>query len=400
MKKKFLLVLLAAATAIGLLAGCGTKTESQNAQKQAALPEKEETKKAADETKDEPKNEQEEESSAWIGVILNGDETESYTLAHIEGIKKAAEAAQIPVEDIIWKERINAKDGCRNTVKELVNSGCRLIVSNSGVYENAMKEAAEKYPEVDFVAVGGEQAAGSGLPNFYDARTCAYEADYVAGVAAGMKLRQLDKEQKLPEKSKDRQDNVKLGYVAAEANCRVRAGINAYFNGVQSVYPDVVMQVEYTGAWSDSDAEATAAGDLIRAGCVILAGNTDLDTMMQIAESANESGKCVYAVGRNINVRKTAKQAALLSVVSDWSVYYTQLFEAELNGTSISKNWVGGYEKNAVRVTAPGKNAAPGTVKKIRKLQNQIRSGKKEVTSFSVRTLDGITEVEKNKTDK
>lgn len=397
MKRKFLLVLLAAFTAVGLLAGCGTKTESENGQKQVQQPKQEETKKTAEEKKEEPQNEQEEDSSAWIGVILSGDETESYTLAHIEGIREAAAAAEIPKEDIIWKERVNAKDGCPDTIKELVKSGCRLIISNSGVYENSMKEAAEKNPDVDFVAVGGEQAAGSGLPNFYDARTCAYEADYVAGAVAGLKLRQLDQEKQLPDKSRDRQGNIKLGYVAAEADSRVRAGINAYFKGVQSVYPKVVMQVEYTGAWSDSDAEATAAGDLIRAGCVILAGNTDLDAMIQTAESANESGKCVYAVGRNTDVRKTAKQSALLSVINVWSVYYTQLFDAELKGTSITKNWVGGYEKNAVRVTAPGKNAAPGTVKKIKKLQDEIRTGKKQITSFSARALDGITEVEKNK---
>ena len=40
--------------------------------------------------------ENEEEQKGWIGVILNGDETEAYTLAHIDGIRAAAENVSLP----------------------------------------------------------------------------------------------------------------------------------------------------------------------------------------------------------------------------------------------------------------------------------------------------------------
>ena len=78
--------------------------------------------------------------------------------------------------------------------------------------------------------------------------------------------------------------------MAAEANDDAHADINAYYLGVKAVCKKVVLQVEYIDAWNNSDAEATAAGDLIRSGCVVLASNTDLDAVMQMAENAKESG--------------------------------------------------------------------------------------------------------------
>ena len=48
---------------------------------------------------------------------------------------------------------------------------------------------------------------------------------------------------------------------------------------------------------------------------MVLASNTDLDAVMQMAENAKESGKCVYAVGRNSDMRQMAGKAALTSVV-------------------------------------------------------------------------------------
>ena len=85
MKKKFLSVLLIVAVLIGMAGVSGTQTESgeQKADKEQKQQENEQTA----ETKVEIPPENEEEQKGWIGVILNGDETEAYTLAHIDGIR-------------------------------------------------------------------------------------------------------------------------------------------------------------------------------------------------------------------------------------------------------------------------------------------------------------------------
>lgn len=210
-----------------------------------------------------------------------------------------------------------------------------------------------------------------------------------------MKVAKLKEKKKIPAKSFDEKKNVKLGYVAAEANDDAHADINAYYLGVKAVCKKVVLQVEYIDAWNNSDAEATAAGDLIRSGCVVLASNTDLDAVMQMAENAKESGKCVYAVGRNSDMRQMAGKAALTSVVSVWSVYYTELFDAKLNGRYMEQNWNGGYAQGAVTISTLGKSASSGTGDRVKKTEEKIKNGKKQIAYFSTCVLDGILESEK-----
>ena len=113
MKKKFLSVLLIVAVLIGMAGVSGTQTESgeQKADKEQKQQENEQTA----ETKVEIPPENEEEQKGWIGVILNGDETEAYTLAHIDGIRAAAENVSLPEQDIIWNThliRVKCK-GCK-----------------------------------------------------------------------------------------------------------------------------------------------------------------------------------------------------------------------------------------------------------------------------------------------
>ena len=128
---------------------------------------------------------------------------------------------------------------------------------------------------------------------------------------------------------------------------------------------------------------------------VVLASNTDLDAVMQMAENAKESGKCVYAVGRNSDMRQMAGKAALTSVVSVWSVYYTELFDAKLNGRYMEQNWNGGYAQGAVTISTLGKSASSGTGDRVKKTEEKIKNGKKQIAYFSTCALDGILESEK-----
>lgn len=399
MKKKFLSVLLIVAVLIGMAGVSGTQTES--GEQKAAKEQKQQENEQTAETKVEIPPENEEEQKGWIGVILNGDETEAYTLAHIDGIRAAAENVSLPEQDIIWKERVGANDGCKSVVKDLIRQGCEIIIANSAIYEEAIKSEAEKNPEVDFVVINDSKTQstvtedGTELTNLYNVHMDTYEASYVAGVTAGMKVAKLKEKKKIPAKSFDEKKNVKLGYVAAEANDDAHADINAYYLGVKAVCKKVVLQVEYIDAWNNSDAEATAAGDLIRSGCVVLASNTDLDAVMQMVENAKESGKCVYAVGRNSDMRQMAGKAALTSVVSVWSVYYTELFDAKLNGRYMEQNWNGGYAQGAVTISTLGKSASSGTGDRVKKTEEKIKNGKKQIAYFSTRALDGILESEK-----
>ncbi|MEI3063483.1 MAG: hypothetical protein V8S99_01530 [Oscillospiraceae bacterium] len=74
----------------------------------------------------------------------------------------------------------------------------------------------------------GDTARADGLANFHNAFTGIYEARYVGGVVAGMKLQQLIDEGKVEDKNKTADGKIKIGYVGAYPYAEVVSGYTAF----------------------------------------------------------------------------------------------------------------------------------------------------------------------------
>lgn len=324
-----------------------------------------------------------------IGVILIGDDTENYTKAHIDGIKAAQTALSIPEENMVWKYNVPETDECTKTAEELVAQGCNLIISNSYGHQDFITLVAQQNPNVDFVAMTGDYAAISGVENLNNAFTCVYESRFVSGVVAGMKIAELVKEDKIPAEGYDADGKVKVGYVGAFPYAEVVSGYTAFFLGIQHVYPDVVMEVNYTNSWFDIEAEAAAAEALMKTGCVMIGQHADSTGAPSAVQKAQDNGAVAYSVGYNVDMLGAAKTAALTSAGNNWSVYYTELFTAVTEGTEIPKNWAKGYAEDAVLITALGESVAEGTAEKVAEVEAAIKDGSLHVFDTSKFTVGG-----------
>ena len=91
-----------------------------------------------------------------VGVILVGDATEGYTKAHIDGIQAAAKKLGLADSQIEWKYSVPETSDCANAAEDLVDKGCKIVISNSYGHQNYMAEVAPKYPDVTFVAMTGD----------------------------------------------------------------------------------------------------------------------------------------------------------------------------------------------------------------------------------------------------
>ncbi len=213
-----------------------------------------------------------------VGAIILGDETEGYSAAHINGIKEAAAELGMSDDQIVWKYKIAEGGVTADAAEDLVGQGCNLIISNSYGHQTYMEEEAEKYPDINFVAMTGDFAAISDLDNFYNAFTAVYQSRYVSGVVAHEGQRPGRVWHADPETQPDSftaDGKVKIGYVGAYNYAEVVSGYTAFFLGVQSVYPDVQMEVMYTNSWFDIDKEGAAAEALIANGAVIIGQHAD-----------------------------------------------------------------------------------------------------------------------------
>ena len=322
-----------------------------------------------------------EDTPVKIGVVLVGDENEGYTFAHIEGIRKAAEACGLTDDNIVWNYNIPENEECYDKCIECVNKGCTLVITNSYSHQTYTGQAAEEHPEVEFVAMTGDQAMKSGLPNYHNAFNMTFESRYVSGIVAGMKLKELMDAGKVTDPY--------IGYVGAFPYAEVVSGYTGFFLGIKSIVPEAHMDVQYTNSWFDIQEEGKAAEALMARGCIIIGQHADSTGAPKAVQTAKDKGEVVYSVGYNIDMLSAAPTAALTSSTNDWSVYYTYLFKTFLAGEKIATDWAKGYDEGAVGITPLGPEVAEGTAEAVAAAEEAIKNGTLHVFDTKTFTVNG-----------
>ena len=321
------------------------------------------------------------DAAVKIGVVLVGDENEGYSYAHIAGIRKAMEACGLTDDNMVWFYSIPENEECYDKCIECVEEGCGLVITNSYSHQTYTQQAASENPEVEFVAMTGDTAMKSGLANFHNAFNYTFESRYVSGIVAGMKLKEMMDAGTVTDPY--------VGYVGAYPYAEVVSGYTGFFLGIKSIVPTVHMDVQYTNSWFDQQEEGKAAEALMGRGCVIIGQHADSTGAPAAVQAAKDSGKNVYSVGYNVDMLKAAPTAALTSSTNDWSVFYTYLFNAFLNGETIKTDWSEGYESGAVAITALGPEVAEGTAEAVAAAEAAIKAGELHVFDTKTFTVGG-----------
>lgn len=287
-----------------------------------------------------------------IGFVHVSDPSDmGYTYNHDLGTWKMAETLGISKDQIINKYNIGEDEGCATAINELIEAGCNIIFATSFGHGDYMTEAAANHPEIQFCHATGSQAADSGLPNYHNYFTSIYEARYIAGVAAGLKLNELIENGTITE------DEAVIGYVAAFYFEEVISGFSAFYLGARSVCPSATMITLKADSWSDPVKEGQIAQSLIDQGAVIISQHSDNPSPATTAEAAG-----VFHCGYNSDMAEAAPKASIISARADWSIYLTYAVSCVLNGEEIATDWCEGYAEGA-NFTSPLNTAvaAPGT---------------------------------------
>ncbi|WP_026508788.1 BMP family ABC transporter substrate-binding protein [Butyrivibrio sp. MC2013] len=367
MKKKLMSLMLVAATSVTMLAGCQSASAPQQEEAQGESATEEQASEGLD------------ASNIKVGVIYIGDENEGYTAAHMQGIDDMQAALGLSDEQVIEKSLIPEDESCADAAEDLVDQGCNVVFATSFGHESFLMQVAGDHPEVEFAHATGYQAAGSGLSNFHNYFDNIYEARYVSGVVAGMKLNEMIADGKITA------DQAKVGYVGAYPYAEVISGFTSFFLGVRSQVPTATMEVQYTNSWADMTAEGEVATQLIADGCVLISQHADTTGAPTACEKAG-----VPCVGYNVDMTAVAPTCALTSASNNWGVYYTYAVQAVLNGEVMPADWTAGFADGAVAITDLNQNAiAEGTEDVVKETIEAISSGKLNVFDTSTFTVDG-----------
>ena len=321
-----------------------------------------------------------------VGIIYIGDEQEGYTYAHMLGIEGMKENLGLSDDQVIEVFNIPEDETCAEKAMDLADQGCQIVFANSFGHEDYLIEAAEQYPEVEFCHATGYQAASSGLENMHNYFTSVYESRYVSGVVAGMKLAEMEANGEFTDANFDEDGNVKIGYVGAYSYAEVISGYTAFFLGVRSEFPNVSMEVKYTGSWADQALEKETADALIADGCALISQHADTTGAATACEAAG-----VYQVGYNVGMLDVAPNYHLTSASIKWAPYYTYAAQCIIDGEAIDTDWCQGYSDGAVWITELGGSVAEGTQEKVDATWNAITEGLLHVFDTSAWTVGGET---------
>ena len=320
-----------------------------------------------------------------VGMVCIGDETQAYDQNFYRAADSAKEELAKEGINIEWIYTYKHPEG--EPVKEdnetLAEEGCIVVFNNSYGHEPAMLQVAPNYPDVTFVGLTNEASSRDDLDNTINAFPNIYEARYLAGVAAGMKLNQMIDEKKITA------EEARIGYVGAYTFAEVLSGYTAFFLGARSVCPSATMYVNFIGSWGDYKLEEAAATTLIDDyKCVLISQHSDQVSPAVVAEK-----KGVYHIGYNIAMSdaNTAPNASIVSSRIDWTKYFVKVIKAAINGEKQDQDYINhGLKTDEVCLTELNeKIAAPGTAEAIEKARKEIEAGTLHVFDTSTFTVEG-----------
>ncbi len=368
--KKFLAIVLCLLM-VAALAACKTteQPKTEEPQQPAEQPEQGET--AGSETT--------EGLDIKVGFICLHDENSTYDLNFINAAKAACATLGIPEGNYIIKTNIPEGKECYETAADMADSGCKIVFADSFGHEDFMIQAAKEFPDVQFCHATGTKAHTENLPNYHNAFAAIYEGRYLAGIAAGMKLKEMLDEGKITK------DQLKIGYVGAFTYAEVVSGYTSFFLGVRSIVPEVTMDVIFTGSWYDEKAEKESAIKLMDGGCVLISQHAD----SMGAPSACES-RGVPNVSYNGSTVSVGPNTYIVSSRINWEPYYEYAIKAAAAGEAIPADWTGTIETGSVELFELNSAvAAKDTQAAIDAAMAALKAGTLHVFSTDAFTVNG-----------
>ncbi len=309
-----------------------------------------------------------------VGAIYinSKNDTAGYTFAHHNGITTAMKELGLnPETDLVIVDEVpEDKEQVLSAIDTLVGEGADIIFGISFGYIDAMEEAAGEYTDVIFSHATGYKSNATNFNNYFGR---AYQARYLAGIAAGLKSLETG--------------NNNVGYVAAYGTeyAETASGINGFALGVQAVNPDATVYVKNLGAWADEVNESAFAIELIDSyGCGVISQHCDSAQPQIAAEN-----KGVFGCGYNSDMTPDAPKAHLTAAIWNWNVYYRTAMQAAMDCGDASKfvetmgssAYYGGLKEGFVDVSPLSDNCVAGTQEILDEVKALIVSGEWDVFS-------------------
>ena len=287
------------------------------------------------------------------GFIYVGSKSDyGYNQAHAEGAKTLTTMG-IKVRE---EENVPETLDVQKTMESMINlDGASVLFPTSfGYFDPHILKMAEKYPNVIFLHCGGMYTEGKHPKNVGSYFGYIDEAQYVAGIVAGMTTK-----------------TNKLGFVAAKPIPQVLRNINSYTLGAKSVNPKVTLSVIFTGDWSMPVKEAEASNSLIDQGADVLSSHVDSPKV--VIETAERRG--AFSTGYHASQAALAPKGYLTGAEWNWETVYKYYVEKIQKGEPFEHLLRGGFKEGFIKMSAYGPAVSDAAKAKAEEAKKKFMDG-------------------------
>ncbi len=269
-------------------------------------------------------------TAGFIYVGPKGDY--GYNQAHAQG---AAAVATLPGVKIREEENVPETEDVQKTMESMIElDGASVIFPTSfGYFDPHILKVAQKYPKVTFLHCGGLYQEGKHPANVGSYFGYIDEAQYVAGIVAGMTTK-----------------TNKLGFIAAKPIPQVLRNVNSFTLGARSVNPKATTNVVFTGDWSLPVKEAEAANSLADQGVDVL--TMHVDSPKVIVETAEKRG--IFVSGYHADQSTLAPKGYLTGANWNWGKVYSDYVKWIQSGQSYPHLLRGGFKEGFITMSPYG----------------------------------------------
>jgi len=314
-------------------------------------------------------------SKVKVGLICLHDTNSTYDKNFIDSMEEARVALGLSQDQVLVRTGIGEDNACFDTASQMVAAGCNVIFADSFGHEDFMIQAARQFPNVQFHHATGTKAHTEKLANYHNGFASIYEGRYLAGVVAGLKLKDM--------KAKDPSVASKVGYIGAFTYAEVISGYTSWYLGVKSIVEDVTMDVTFTGSWYNETAEKNGALKLKEKGAVLISQHAD---SLGAPTACEQNG--IPNVSYNGSTENSAPKTYLVNSRINWAPYFVKMVESVAGGAAMGYDTTGSRADGSVLLSDLGKKASTSeTADYIKNVKKQLENGSLKVFDTSKFTV-------------
>ena len=244
--------------------------------------------------------------------------------------------------EIVYSEGMFVVDDAAAAIRDYATKGYDLVIAHGSQYGSSLQEIAPDFPNTSFA--WGTTVDTFGQPNIFAYEAASQEGGYVNGVLAATLS-----------------DSKVIGVVGPIETGDAKLYVDGFKAGVAATNPDVQVNVNYIGSFSDVALASEAATTHISAGADVLTGTAQ---MVVGAIGKAEESKVLW-FGTQSNQASLAPSIVVASQVYHWEVMLKEMISLIQSGTLGGKSFTANLANGGEVIEFNGDYALPADAKTL-----------------------------------